>query len=134
MDAQTRFKSVFQRAQTTPAPADDDEDWDAVIARAKMQAASPTGPSLRPVPPRRESVTAPYAALSSLSRQAHVARGESPSPPLPRPRNVPPEMQVTPPPPLLVNPKALRAASPEKTKATLNALVSGTTLNRSRSP
>jgi hypothetical protein len=61
MDALTRFKSVIHRAQSTstqphavtvrswppPAPADDDEEWDAVIARAKR----PLPPELQITPP-----------------------------------------------------------------------------------
>ena len=125
MDARIRFKSFSQPAQATPAHADDDEDWDAVIARARMQAASPTRPSLRPVRPRRESPTAPYAPLSSLSRQADVARHESPSPRSLPPSHVPPELQETPPPLSNALPKAPRVLSPEKTKATLNGLVGG---------
>jgi hypothetical protein len=107
MDARTWFK----------APADDDEDWDAAIARAKMQALSPM--ALIPPPiPRQASATAPYGPLSSLSRQAQVARGgppKAPSPPLP------PELQETPPP----APKAPRAWAPDKMQATLDALVRG---------
>jgi hypothetical protein len=83
MDALTWFKSVFRRELTTPdalradvatemwadvplhlaaarlrpAPpsADDDEDWDAVIARAKMQAATAKAPRLPPPSPRAVS-------------------------------------------------------------------------------
>ena len=85
MDALTWFKSVFQRARPTPdalradlatepwadvplhlaaarlrpppARVDDDEDWDAVIARAKVQAASPNVRNewleMQPTPPPR---------------------------------------------------------------------------------
>jgi len=92
MDALTRFKSVLHRAHTTPAqlradlstgawgalprhpvtvrswpppaPADEDEAWDALIARAKMQAPSPRAPQpsqpafARPIPPELQ-VTPP---------------------------------------------------------------------------
>jgi len=81
MDSLTWFKSVFQRAAATPASlradaatepwpdaplhlvaarlrppapaAEDDEDWDAVIARAKMQAAEM--PDTPPPSPGREA-------------------------------------------------------------------------------
>jgi len=140
MDARTRFKSAFPRSQApVPAPAADDEDWDAVIARAKEQGPSPAAPSPRWLPPRRETPTAPYAALSSLSRQAQTARRvplsrrSSPSrsiPPElqetpPPPSIVPPELHVTPPPPLMASPGAPRPLSPERTRATLNALALG---------
>lgn len=71
MDPLTRFNSVGRRAPSTArdgarpnhvtvrawppaAPADEEEDWDAVIARAKMQAAAlPRAPRPpRPAPPR----------------------------------------------------------------------------------
>jgi hypothetical protein len=109
MDALSWFKSVSQQAQATPAPlraglakarpaevplhvaaarlrpaagpADDDEDWDTVIARAKMQAASPKTPSPRTPPLPRH---APFKA---------------PSPPPPPPsRNEWADMPATPPP------------------------------------
>jgi len=65
MDPLTRFNSVGRRAPSTANsvtvrawppthPVDDDEDWDAVIARAKMQAAAlprATRPP-QPAPPR----------------------------------------------------------------------------------
>ena len=41
------------RLRRPAAPADDDEDWDAVIARAKLRAASPRAPSPLPPPPLR---------------------------------------------------------------------------------
>ena len=73
MDALTWFKSVFQRAplradvatelwpdvplhlvaahlRPPVAPADGDEDWDAVIARAKVQAALPKASRPPPAP------------------------------------------------------------------------------------
>jgi hypothetical protein len=48
------LQSVTVRAWPPAPPADDDHDWDAVIARAKMQAALPrvTRPP-RPAPPPR---------------------------------------------------------------------------------
>jgi hypothetical protein len=89
MDARTRFKSG--RSRPPAAPADDGDDWDAVIARAKMKAAS-LG---TPIPLLRRTPTAGYAAL---------------------------EMQVTPPP---VPRAPMRARVPERTKATLDALMQG---------
>jgi hypothetical protein len=76
----------------TAAPADDGDDWDLVIARAKAKAAT---------------LRAPIA------------------PPLPR--NVPLEMQVTPPPvltrPAPSRPAGPRARIPARTKSTLDALM-----------
>src|SRR5262245_4825119 len=43
------------RLRPPAAPADDDEDWDAVIARAKMQAAWPRAASPPPSPPPRDA-------------------------------------------------------------------------------
>ena len=101
MDALTWFKSVFHRAPA-PSGADsatdavvplhvaaarlrppavapsDDEDWGVLIARAKMQAASPKAPFPPPLPPPRH----PSLKL--------------PAPPPPRPAS--PETDVTPPP------------------------------------
>jgi hypothetical protein len=60
MDALTRFKS--RRSRPPAAPVDDDGDeWDAVIARAKMRAASLRAPIIlrRPTPP------AGYASLET---------------------------------------------------------------------
>src|SRR5690349_14980377 len=95
MDALTWFKTVFHRGLATPAQmgadvatemwpdvplhlaaarlrpapasADDDEDWDAVIARAKTQAATANPPSLPPslpreVPPEMQATPPPLAA------------------------------------------------------------------------
>jgi hypothetical protein len=144
MDSLTWFKSVFQRAAATPASlhadlateqwpdvplhlvaarlrppapaAEDDEDWDAVIARAKMQAASPKAPSPRP---------------PQLPRNA-PAKAPSPPPPPPR-RNAWAEMPDTPPPSpgreaparSVAKPGAPGAMVPEATRATLDALVLG---------
>jgi hypothetical protein len=131
MDALTWFKSVFQRGRETPgvlradlateqwtdvplhlvaarlrppvARVDDDEDWDAVIARAKLQAASPKEPSPRPPP------------------LPHHAPAKAPSPPPPHPqRNEWAEMPDTPPPS-----PAQQARSCSATLAALDALVSG---------
>jgi hypothetical protein len=55
------------RLRPAPASADDDEDWDAVIARAKTQAATAKPPSLPPslpreVPPEMQATPPPLAA------------------------------------------------------------------------
>jgi hypothetical protein len=104
MDALTWFKSVFHRGQPTqhlsradaateswadvplhlvaarlrppPVPAGNDEEWDAVIARAKMQAASPN--ARRPPPPARDE----WAEMSatpppSPARQARIRTPEA---------------------------------------------------------
>jgi hypothetical protein len=89
-----------------PPPADDDEDWDAAIARAKVQAASLAGQALvaRPASPK---------APGALRR-----------PPLDEWE----EMQDTPPPPsVLPGPTLPRARlwDPERAKATLDALHKG---------
>jgi hypothetical protein len=96
MDALTWFKSVFHRAQVKewadvplhvaaarlrPAPASDDENWDAVIVRAKLQA----GPAKAPFPPR-------------LPPPRHPSLKVPHPPPLPGPRHALPETVVTPPP------------------------------------
>jgi hypothetical protein len=128
MDALTWFKSVFHRSRATPAllradlateqwadvplhhmaarlrppaaPADDAEDWDAVIARAKMQAASPKAPSPPPPPPPRN------------------AWAEMPDTPPPSPARQAPARSMA-------KLKAPRARAPEATQATLDALVLG---------
>src|SRR5262245_10039364 len=86
------------------ARADDDDDgWGAVIARAKLQAASPKTPAPRTPP---------------LPRHAPA---KAPNPPAPRPpRYGWAEMPDTPPP----APPRQRARAPEATHATLDALVS----------
>jgi len=131
MDALTWFKSAFHHAQATPAPvradvaserwpevplhvaaarlrppspAADDEDWNAVIARAKIQAASAKPPS--PLPP-------------PLPRNV-PSRAPSPPPPRPR-RNEWAEMPATPP-PVPALPPPTRSTAP--TQATLDGLVS----------
>jgi hypothetical protein len=100
MDALTWFKSVFQRARANPlhadlatepwgdvplhvmaarlrppvAPDDDnDEDWDAVIARARMQAAGPRAAS-PPLPPpsRKEWAEMPETPPPSPTRQGPI--------------------------------------------------------------
>jgi hypothetical protein len=129
MDSLTWFKSVFHREQATPPPvrtdggtdarayvplhlaaarlrpsgppADDEEDWDVVIARAKMQAAAPKTPGPTPPPLPR-----------------HVP-WKAPSPPPPRPqRNGWADMPATPPP--LPRPRSRASGA---THATLDALV-----------
>ena len=90
---------VAARLRTTAAPADDDEDWDAVIARAKMQAALPKAPSPPAPPPRDEWAAMPNTPPPSPARQA-------------------PRLWTA-------KPKAPRAGGSERTLATLNALVRG---------
>jgi hypothetical protein len=129
MDALTWFKSVFHRESATPlradvateqwddvplhlaaarlrpatARVDDDDDWNAVIARAKMEAASPKAPS--PHPPRLP----------------HHAPAKAPSPPPPpSQRDEWAEMPATPPPS-----PAQQERRRSATLATLNALASG---------
>ena len=95
MDAPTRFKSGGSRPPA--APTDDGDDWDAVIARAKMRAERQITP--RPVPQVPRRAGAPERAKATLNalmqggwnkqaalRQAFAAR---------RP---PAEETVTPPP------------------------------------
>jgi len=121
MDALTWFKSVLQRGgassallradlateewadvplhvaaarlRPTVAPAADAEDWKDVIARAKMQAASPGAPSPRP---------------PSLPRHA-PAKAPTPPPP-PRPRDPSRDMQDTPPLTPVPKPRTLATA------------------------
>jgi hypothetical protein len=92
MDALSRFKSVYQngrvspallraerrtpgaadvplhlaaaRLRPPPAPSDDDEEWDAVIARAKLRAEMPPTP-----PPTRRAPAETLAALNALVRR-----------------------------------------------------------------
>ena len=90
---------VAARLRQTAAPADDDEDWDAVIARAKMQAALPRAPSPLPPPPRNEWAEMPNTPPPSLAPQARRL--------------------------WMAKPKAPRAGVSEKTLATLDALVRG---------
>jgi hypothetical protein len=90
---------VAARLRHTAAPADDDEDWDAVIARAKMQAALPKAPSPPPPPLRDEWAEMPDTPPPSPARQA-------------------PRLWMA-------KPKAPRAGVSEKTLATLDALVRG---------
>jgi len=125
MDALTWFKSVFQRALTTPASlradmateawadvplhlaaarlrprvaaADDDEDWNAMIARAKVQAASSRAPSPPPPPLPRQAVPETQITPPPVPARRIPARAPSPAPP-PLPRRATPESQVTPPP------------------------------------
>lgn len=97
MDAPNRFKAVYRRPLTTPAPlrTDDDEDWDAVIARAKMQAASARVP--RPLPPPPVPPEMQETPPPSLAHQARFVRQSLPAP-LPRPRDEWLETPDTPPP------------------------------------
>jgi hypothetical protein len=130
---------VTVRSWPPPPPAEADEDWDAMIARAKAQA-SPIAPIPRPFPQARP-IAAP-APRSSLARQAQAVRRGAPQAPTP-PSPVPPrdewlDTPDTPPPspvrqvptPLRAKVKAPRTRAPEKTQATLDALVWG----RSRKP
>jgi hypothetical protein len=100
MDALTWFKSVFHRGRPTddlsradaateswadvplhlvaarlrppPVPAGNDEEWDAVIARAKMQAASPNARRLPPPPARDEWAEMSATPPPSPGRQARI--------------------------------------------------------------
>jgi hypothetical protein len=98
MDALSRFKSVLQRAQWADvprhsvtvrswppaAPADDDEDWDAVIARAKMQAPLPRTPRpLQPPPVRHLPAELQVTPPPTLVRQTPT-RAMAPKAPRPR--------------------------------------------------
>jgi hypothetical protein len=93
--------SVTVRAWPPTAPADDDEEWDALIARAKMRAAAAPRAVARPQP-------APL-------------------------REVPPELQVTPPPEPLRQPPmasmgqlhAQRIRTAEEVRAKLDVIVRG---------
>jgi hypothetical protein len=90
---------VAARLRPTTVPAHDEEDWDAVIAHAKMQAALPETPSLPPPPPRDEWADMPDTPPPLQARQA---------------------LRLW-----IAKPKAPRAAGSEKTQATLDALVRG---------
>ena len=90
---------VAARLRPSAAPADDDEDWDAVIARAKMHAALPQAPNPRHHPPRDEWAEMPDTPPPSPARQA-------------------PRLWMA-------KPKAPRVGVSEKTLATLDALVRG---------
>ena len=90
---------VAARLRQTAAPPDDDEDWDAVIARAKIQAALPKAPSPRPPPLRDEWAEMPDTPPPSPARQAPTL--------------------------WMAKPTAPRAGVSEKTLATLDALVRG---------
>jgi len=87
---------VTARLRATAAPADDDEDWDAVIARAKMQAASPKAPSPPAPRPRAGVSEKTLATLDALVRGGL----KKPVPPLPPfiARRPPEEDLATPPP------------------------------------
>jgi hypothetical protein len=98
------------------APVDDDEDWDAVIARAKMQAASPRAP--RALPPFPARFASPQTPPPSLTRQALAARR-------------PAEEDLVTPPPL---DRAPRSESREEAKAKLAALVAWGSMKRPSAP
>lgn len=74
MNAPTRFKPVAQRspapggARSRPPapPADEDDDWDVVIARAKLRAALPSAPG-RPL--RAATSERTTATLDALMRR-----------------------------------------------------------------
>jgi len=177
MDALTWFKTVFHRAQANPTalradlaterwadvplppvparprppavPAGHDGDWDAVIARARMQVAAPRSPSRPPpipaealpdMPPTPPPVATPEAAAARprLPRPSSARRATPKARPSPPPRNLVPEASVTPPPVptapqvpahATAEPKAKPSASwagdPEQLKARLDALASG---------
>ena len=86
------------RLRPAPAPAENDEDWDAVIARAKMQTALPKAP--RPLPHRDEWAEIADTPPPLSARQA--------------PRTS------------MARPKAPRTAGSERTQATLDAFIRGT--------
>lgn len=139
MDALARFKSAFPGGRETPAlspaasegwagaplhvaaarmrrnaaPADDDEEWEVAITRAKMQIASSIGPRTPPPLPRDE-----WAEMAPTP------------PPLPAPDEwaamapTPPPLPARPAPTLwMAKPTAFRARSLGATHATLDALV-----------
>src|SRR5262245_60123123 len=102
-----------------PAASDDDEDWDAVIARAKMQAALPGAPRLPPPPsPRDEwaamSPTPPPSPRAPRLRTPEATRATLDALGLKRPPAPPPARAARRPADWLPTPlplgKALRAA------------------------
>ncbi len=176
MDVLTWFKSVFHRAQANPTalradlatehwadvplppapirprppavPEGHDGDWDAVIARARMQVAAPRSPSRPPpipaevlpdLPPTPPPVVTPEAMAGaprlprpSPARRATPKARVSPPPP---PPNLVPDWAVTPPPAPAARQAPVRAMAepkpsswagdPEHLKARLDALASG---------
>src|SRR3954466_10586891 len=87
------------RLRRAAAPTEHDQEWDAAIARAKMQTALAKAPSRPPPRPRGE-----WAEIPDTPR------------PLPAPQA---------PGPWMAKPKAPRAAASEKTQATLDAFIRG---------
>jgi hypothetical protein len=95
---------VAARLRPAAAPADDDEDWDAAIARAKMQTALPKAPNLQLASPRDEWAEMPDTPPPLPARQA------------PRP--------------WMAQPRAPRTGGSDKTQATLDAIVRGSLKKR----
>lgn len=160
MDALTWFKSVFGHVPATadrsrpdvateswpdvplhlaaarlrppPPPAAADGDWDAVIARARMQAASPKTPSPPPYPAVRDvPAKAPSPPPPPSARQG--SRKAPAVPPYPPARRASPETQETPPPsrarlatPLsMARLKALRFRAPTNARANVDLVAWG---------
>jgi len=159
MDALTWFKSVFGRAPATsdrlrpevaaepwpdvplhlaaarlrpaPPPAAADGDWDAVIARARMQAASPKTPNPTPPSMPRHAPRAPSPPPAPPAQQG--TRRPPAVPPFPPARRAAPEMQETPPPsrarqttPLsMARLKALRLGAPATARANVDLVAWG---------
>ena len=90
---------VAARLRPAAGPVDDDEDWDAVIARAKMQTALPRAPSPPPPRPRDEWAEMPDTPPPLRAQQAPTR--------------------------WIAKPNAWRAGDSEKRQATLDALVRG---------
>jgi hypothetical protein len=138
MDAPARFKSAFHGGRETPAPlqaarkawagaplhvaaarmrppaapADDDDDWEVAIARAKRQMASSIGPSTPPPLPRDEWAE---AAPTPPPLPSRAGWGEM--------APTPPPLAARPAPTLRMLERALRAPPLGATHATLDALV-----------
>src|SRR3954469_11559814 len=90
---------VAARLRRAAAPTEHDQDWDAVIARAKMQAALAKAPRRPPPRPPDDWAEIPDTPPPLPARQA--------------------------PTPWIAKPKAPRAAASEKTQATLDAFIRG---------
>ena len=68
---------VAARLRPPPVPAGNDEEWDAVIARAKMQAASPNARRPPPPPARDEWAEMSATPPPSPARQARIRTPEA---------------------------------------------------------